>query len=73
MIRQVVCELKLREVAKVVNRRELVRKKKVNVFEYELEDLKMMKKKKELSPTKGNSVHVQTNAPLTSLLQKIST
>ena len=46
MIRQVVCELKLREVAKVVNRREIVRKKKVNVFEYELEDLKMMKKKK---------------------------
>ncbi len=36
MIRQIVCELKLKELSKRVNKRDVVFKQKVNMLEYEL-------------------------------------
>ena len=54
MIRQVMCELKLKELSARVNKRELVNKKKVNIREFELEDFKMFKKNK--SPQKPKPI-----------------
>lgn len=45
------CELKLNEFNKKINKREIVNKRKVNILEYELDDFKMMKKER-MSPMK---------------------